>query len=192
MVFQSLGAAFYTLIANKAATSLLTWTVFWLVRRRSGDPTANSDLALLALLEAWSIWKNTAHPLTLLFALHLAGLATILATSRVLPYAQTEKHDLQHGSSVGPEIGRLPMKPMIFQCTTTHSRFFPKKHSFSYSYLYVGIPVGWNDNIGGVLSAGVSRKAWFHVSANSYLQRDYSGHDLRSKLEMYLKSEVWL
>ncbi|KAL8910450.1 MAG: hypothetical protein Q9171_004244 [Xanthocarpia ochracea] len=35
------------------------------------------------------------------------------------------------------------MKPLLFPSKTSHTRLFPKKHSFTYSYLLVGIPVGW-------------------------------------------------
>jgi len=97
---------------------------------------------------------------------------------------------LECGTSTGPNIAELPLRPLIFPCKTTHARRFPKSHSFSYSYLYVGIPVGWRGNAGKLLSVDTTDKAWFHVSAENYLQRDYPGHDLRSKLEQYLKSQV--
>lgn len=87
-----------------------------------------------------------------------------------------------------------PAKPYFVPCRTTHARFFPKKHSFSYSYLLVGIPVGCSANIDGMLSMdlGVGHpRAWYDVDAVDYLQRG-SGHlGLRGKLDSYLISQVW-
>ena len=57
-------------------------------------------------------------------------------------------------------------KPLFFPSRTTHTRLFPKTHSFSYSYLLVGIPVGWQGSVGGMLSADQgthSRQKWFKM-----------------------------
>ena len=87
-----------------------------------------------------------------------------------------------------------PGKVLLFPCTTTHSRMFPEKNSFSYSYLVVGIPVGWEGNAGGMVSVGgqgsPASKGWYHVNAADYLERG-SGHlGLRGKLDKYLRSQV--
>ena len=82
---------------------------------------------------------------------------------------------------------------------------FPKSHSFAYTYLVVGIPVGWEGNANGMVSAGVktetglwswfswdrsTRKGWYDIDAANYLQRG-SGHlGLRGKLDAYLESQV--
>ncbi|KAL8418063.1 hypothetical protein RB594_001610 [Gaeumannomyces avenae] len=96
-----------------------------------------------------------------------------------------------------------PGKPLLFPSRTTHSRMFPKKHSFSYSYLVVGIPVGWSGASGGLISAdlppspkwlswlwpgtGVT-KGWYHVDAADYLERGNGHLGLRGKLDAYLAS----
>jgi len=174
---------------GRFAACYVLWTAIWYIRKTLGDPAALSDLVLFALLEAWLIWSGAPNQPTSLYCLHLASLATLWFVPRFFSDRQVYHHG-QHGPHVGAKEVTLPMKPTILQCKTTHSRFFPKKHSFSYSYLYVGIPVGWNGNAGGVLSTGAPGRAWLHVSADDYLQRDSPGHDLRSKLELYLKSQV--
>jgi hypothetical protein len=107
-------------------------------------------------------------------------------------------------SAASPWTG--PGKPHLIPCRTTHQRFFPKKHSFSYSYLTIGIPVGYQGNINGMIGiddspkistksfslfaqAGVSR-SWYTVNASDHLQRGQDGLDLRGKLDRHLQSEV--
>lgn len=96
------------------------------------------------------------------------------------------------------------LKPLIFPCRTTHTRMFPKKHSFSYSYLFVGIPVGWHGSLGSFLSADgeacstetedsishQQKRSWFNVEAADYLVRGSHGLGLKEKLVLYLKSQV--
>lgn len=92
-----------------------------------------------------------------------------------------------------------PMKPVIFPCRTAHTRLFPKKHSFSYSYLFVGIPVGWRGYISTILSADLKtlpwsgsspRDDWFNVDSANHLARGENIHGLQGKLEEYLVSQV--
>ncbi|ORY65448.1 uncharacterized protein BCR38DRAFT_457599 [Pseudomassariella vexata] len=87
-----------------------------------------------------------------------------------------------------------PAKPMLFPCQTTHTRLFPKKHSFAYSYLMVGIPVGWEGVAGGMISTGnasssKSRKGWYQIDAADYLERGNGHIGLRGKLDSYLESQ---
>lgn len=99
-----------------------------------------------------------------------------------------------------------PGKVLIFPSRTTHMRLFPKKHHFSYSYLVVGIPVGWEGSIAGLLSVGVEaswglsswftpsswlQKGWFTVDVRDFFERGHSSTGLRGKLETYLKTQVW-
>ncbi|KAI4866740.1 hypothetical protein F4820DRAFT_457416 [Hypoxylon rubiginosum] len=85
-----------------------------------------------------------------------------------------------------------PGRPLLFPCQTTHTRFFPKKHSFSYSYLLVGIPIGWTGAAGGMISndehnTGV--KGWYSINAADYLERGNGHLGLRGKLDAYLESQ---
>ena len=82
-----------------------------------------------------------------------------------------------------------PFKPLIFPARTTHTRLFPKHHSFSYSYLLVGVPVGLGGNIGGsFLSVDAVRasKGWFNIQNKDYLHRGCRD-SLKQKLDQYLK-----
>ena len=87
------------------------------------------------------------------------------------------------------------LKPCVFPCRTTHSRLFPTRHSFSYSYLYVGIPVGWRGQAGNVLSADSdldgsnTSRTWFRVVAEDYLERGVHERGLQGKLQDYLISQ---
>jgi len=94
-------------------------------------------------------------------------------------------------------------RPFLIPCKTTHVRLFPQKHSFSYSYLVVGIPVGISGNFNGMILVSneqcqafmgflskVLRGAWYNVNASDYLQRGFSDTGLRGKLDTYLRSQV--
>ena len=91
------------------------------------------------------------------------------------------------------------LKPIIFPCRTSHTRLFPQKHSFSYSYLYVGIPVGWRGWVSSLLTADLKtlpwrdrkpKNGWFNVDSADHLARGDSMHGLRGKLDTYLESQV--
>lgn len=100
----------------------------------------------------------------------------------------------------------LKLKPLIFPCRTTHTRIFPRKHSFSYSYLFVGIPVGYQGPSESLISVGGGKslvdedgkrkhmnnttKSLFHIEAADYLSRGGNSAGLEGKLHVYLKSQV--
>ena len=80
--------------------------------------------------------------------------------------------------------------PWILPSRTSHTRMFPKKHSFAYSLLQVAIPVGSSGRFGSFISLGeVERRAWYHVQASDYLERNSPETDLKSKLRHYLHSQ---
>lgn len=89
-------------------------------------------------------------------------------------------------------------KVLLFPGKTTHSRLFPKRHSFDYSYLVVGIPVGWEGVSGGMVSSSsskpswwsLSRRGWYHIDPEDYLTRGNRKLGLRGKLDAYLRSQV--
>lgn len=104
---------------------------------------------------------------------------------------------------VGKDNGnRDDPKPLFFPSRTSHTRLFPKVHSFSYSYLLAGIPVGWQGRVGGMLAAdqknggvlGVvenhSGIGIFSVNAADYLERGNGRLGLQGKLREYLRSQV--
>lgn len=120
------------------------------------------------------------------------------------PASQTERMEAATRTKTKDTALLHSLKPLIFPCRTTHTRMFPKKHSFSYSYLFVGIPVGWHGSLGSLLSAdgeGCStdteeiishqqQRSWFNVEAADYLERGSHGLGLKGKLVLYLKSQV--
>ncbi|KAJ4422481.1 hypothetical protein N0V82_002815 [Gnomoniopsis sp. IMI 355080] len=98
-------------------------------------------------------------------------------------------------SNTSPWTG--PGKVLLFPGLTTHTRLFPKKHSFDYSYLVVGIPVGWEGISGGMVSSSskeqpwssLSRRGWYHIDPEDYLDRGNRQMGLRGKLDAYLRSQ---
>ncbi|TQS37161.1 hypothetical protein Golomagni_02373 [Golovinomyces magnicellulatus] len=90
----------------------------------------------------------------------------------------------------------LPLKPYFFPCKTSHSRMFPVRHSFSYSYLLTGIPIGFKGSVGGLISidevsdnAWFSSRAWFTIHGDDYLARGHHPEGLQGKLKDYLRSQ---
>lgn len=94
-------------------------------------------------------------------------------------------------------------KPVLIPARTTHRRIFPEKHAFSYSYLVVGVPVGWEGSSGSMVSTNSPddeqdsfwfptrpspAKAWFHVDGADHLGRGTG--TLKTKLDGYLSSQV--
>ncbi|KXX76500.1 hypothetical protein MMYC01_208085 [Madurella mycetomatis] len=95
-------------------------------------------------------------------------------------------------------------KVLLFPCRTSHSRLLPRKHSFSYSYLTIGIPVDFEGDAGGLVSVGIRAKpglsswfssvlpvssAWFSIDPGDYLEREKSELGLRGKLDVYLRTQ---
>lgn len=97
------------------------------------------------------------------------------------------------------------LKPMFFPCQTSHTRLFPTKHSFAYSYLLTGIPIGWKGSVGGMISVDEERRTdpwylrllsltpwnpWFVVNGSHYLERGHVEGGLRGKLDQFLHKQV--
>lgn len=149
---------------------------------------STADVVLIA---AWAL-SQTKTPTLRLLAEHATTWNAIAVAAPVVVcillagcLAQSPTRSKQASEGTGS------MRPLLFPCTTTHSRTFPKKHSFAYSYLLVGIPVGWEGVAGGMVSAGSSKaKGWYHINAADYLERDNGGTGLRGKLDTFLESQV--
>ena len=120
----------------------------------------------------------------------------------IFAFLQTLRYFLGLNEKSSPTDG-FPAKPMIFPCRTSHTRLFPKTHSFSYSYLWVGVPVGWKGSVGGMLSSDDPRKtypwcmrfsipggSWYTVNGDDYLGRGHVEGGLEEKLQNYFKSKV--
>ena len=99
------------------------------------------------------------------------------------------------------DFTRSRVHPVMYPCRTSHTRLFPKNHSFSYSYLFVAVPVGWQGHISDFLSIDLKtlpwsqdrpKNCWFDVDSSDYLARGENMHGLRGKLDDYLESQVGL
>ncbi|KAI1085233.1 hypothetical protein F5B20DRAFT_521464 [Whalleya microplaca] len=142
------------------------------------------------LVFAWFIWRRRGVVFRFLESQHFRTLVQVAAiTALVLALF---KLILRLGQTVKTTEWNGPGRPLLFPCQTTHTRLFPKKHSFDYSYLLVGVPVGWTGVAGGMVSSEVrdpTEKGWFVVDPADYLERG-SGHlGLRGKLDAYLDSQ---
>lgn len=92
-------------------------------------------------------------------------------------------------------------QPYFIPSRTTHRRMFPKTHAFSYSYLTIGVPVGYRGRVNNLLTIDESAEklSWwrrlvaftpFTVDGEGYLSRGSNNRGLRGKLDEYLESEV--
>lgn len=83
---------------------------------------------------------------------------------------------------------------LILPGRISHTRLFPKFHSFTYSYLMAGIPIHSNNQENSLLSVDERpwfKRGWLRVEANDHLGRGGNEHGIRRKLESYLISQVW-
>lgn len=171
-----------------------------LVRFYIGDRTAITDFFVLLCIERFAfplqLWSDIVSFLT------VTGLAEIgasgisrLALCIVAICTLFLIYSRWNGTHLGIESAAVvknpgPLNPLIFPSQTSHTRFFPEKHSFTYSYLLVGIPIGWHGRAGSLLSTdNASSRAWFHVAASDHLERDKSITSLEQKLSSFLQSQ---
>lgn len=85
------------------------------------------------------------------------------------------------------------IKPLIIPGRISHARLFPKHHSFSYSYLMVGIPIHSPSRGNWLLSVDERawwKRGWLHVEAADHLGRGDNKDGIYTKLRSYLESQV--
>jgi hypothetical protein len=174
--------------ANHAASTII-WIALWSGRPKD-DVSGWEDLYLFILFQIWSTrWAifTLLRPIlhaAAVFAISVAifvVLLTSIALSRSLRSHRLEKWDSVDST-----------KPLIIRCRTTHSRMFPKRHTFSYRYLQVSVPVSFTGSCSRFLSVGQSSTyALFHVDASDYLIRGSKNKTLQGKLTEYLESQVF-
>lgn len=81
---------------------------------------------------------------------------------------------------------------LILRGRLSHTRLFPKFHSFSYSYLMVGIPIR-SCKSNWLLSVDVTdwwSRGWLRVDASDHLDRSNNEKSISEKLDQYLESKV--
>lgn len=196
---------------NGAAIALSSSVLLCILRLRLDSQGIWSDVEWIMLFGIWAakglLWKFVVTKLSILrdypsapacaivifLALRLAPVFYYMLGGQTKPDNQRVSHDGIAAATF--------MKPLVFPSRTSHTRFFPKKHSFSYSYLLVGVPLGWRGVVGPLLSVdeedalcGASgRGAWLSVRAEDHLHRGYDHRGLKGKLKSFLITQVrWL
>ena len=195
------------------------YAAVWSVRFRYDHAGASQDFVLIVGIIAWisrnSVWTIAEQECRQIFEAYQDGtwyrnsiLGLILFNLLLWTIFFPDIWNIFKGERSVQETAQEqdgqceisnPLKPLVFPCRTTHTRFFPKKHSFSYSYLFVGIPIGWHGSISSFLSADVDsiswknqakRRGWLSVESVDYLTRGHDVHGLQGKLDSYLRSQV--
>lgn len=194
---------------NGAAIALSSSVLLCILRLRLDSQGVWSDAEWIIIFNIWAakgfLWEIVVTKLSILrdypsapacaivslLALRLASLFYYMLGSQIKPDSQPVSHDGITAATF--------LKPLVFPSRTSHTRFFPKKHSFSYSYLLVGVPVGWRGVVGPLLSvdedgalrgATSGRGAWLSVRAEDHLHRGYDHRGLKGKLESFLTTQV--
>lgn len=173
---------------------VLLFTILWYhVTHRQ------SDLVIIVICLAWNL-RCSIIPLCYELACSRLVLGSVVLIAIVSIGFQFFGYMWKWGHVDEPQNG-TPSAYLI-PCRVTHSREHPKKHTFSYSYLAVGIPIGYRGNVNGMISvddpdASTSwlskiwrARNWFRVDAADYLERGKNKLGLRAKLDRYLRSQV--
>ena len=184
------------------------FAVVWYTRYQYDRPGAATDLKLSIVIwiatprqdsrHIFNDWPSSSHFFLKGYCCFQCAslLGFFLLCTYLLPQVFKRHGQYPRQSHYNDELN--PLKPIIFPCRTSHTRIFPQKHSFSYSYLFVGIPVGWRGRI-SLLTADLKtlpwkgrepEVGWFNVDSADYLARGDSMYGLRGKLDTYLESQV--
>ena len=84
-------------------------------------------------------------------------------------------------------------RALIFPGCISHTRLFPNFHSFTYSYLLVGLPIkplAKGNSIISVDTYGWRERGWLCVNSEDHLQREDDEGGIRWKLDRYLLLQV--
>jgi DUF1365 family protein len=203
--FLTLWWSIFTPPDKTFAARLLLLQPAWALRIFFGDGTWSQDLTLMLVLHAvcafrtglWSI-PRIYHSIStiylddamqiyiLLFSmLGVCGLSAGGIAHRDNRFEERESHGPKRTAPI--EEALLP--PLLIPSKTTHSRMFPQKHSFEYSYLFVGVPVGMAGRTSKALSVDGSPPSWFNIKASDYLFRGTEELSLAEKLKVYLDKQ---
>ncbi|KAH7360352.1 hypothetical protein BKA65DRAFT_421350 [Rhexocercosporidium sp. MPI-PUGE-AT-0058] len=177
---------------NECCSSVLAQLVIFIFYALAG--TKNDLLFILSILVVTNSSALISYILTILPYLYLPFLSLAIVAGYLALVSRS--------NSLPPWPG--PGQPYLIPCRTTHTRLFPRKHSFSYSYLTVGIPVGFEGSANGIIGANekssssmwdmvplanLLMRSWYSVQASEYLLRGHDELGLRGKLDSYLQSE---
>jgi DUF1365 family protein len=203
--FSTLWWSIFTPPDRTFAARILLLQPAWAFRILSGDGTWVQDLALMLFSHAsytlwaglWSLpriynWISTNYSddamqiYVLLFS--MLGVCGLSAGGIVQRGSQIEEREARGPRREAP-IEEALLPPLLVPSKTTHSRMFPQKHSFEYSYLFVGVPVGMTGRSSKALSVDGSPPSWFNIRASDYLFRGSEELSLAEKLQVYLERQ---
>lgn len=187
------------------AARVLLFQPAWLLRIYSGDATWAQDLLLsLGLHNIHSLWtgkweipvafnKDWLDPNDLKHYVQVFSTLGVCAVFAALIVYRGHHLASASGEKAEPlarqSIEDFVLPPLLIPSRTTHSRLFPAKHAFSYSYLFVGIPIGFRGHVGSVLSVDHPQRKWFDVQSTDYLDRGKAYLGLGEKLKRYLHTQ---
>lgn len=191
---------------------ILAQVLFWCIRARNNDLPARYDFLWISIALLWFYRKEVSGGVvnlpTTTWLLGFAFFLCIICYYLKIAYQRDRKSLLDpktEASEKQKPSEPSDLRPLVFPCRTSHTRMFPKKHSFSYSYLLVGIPVGWQTPVGTFLSTsldfpttdngktkeyGRTRATWFHINDADYLNRGHHPLGLEGKLNDFLRTQV--
>ena len=163
-----------------SSTALISLCLFW--PQSNG---ARQDFKWISALTIWRYWTtldDLASKATSIISCPLWTCTAALFTfcfsiylCRKKPSGAANERDFDY------KVVQQPcLKPLLFPSRTSHMRLFPKNHSFSYSYLLVGIPVGWRGSTGSLISAdleGLHIEVRVFVSSNKDSLMSYKSQD---------------
>lgn len=165
------------------------WIAGWFWQYQIGTGKA-IDIWEFLLLTAWQRRGELVLPISSIttICLYIAGIAALLVLSLMI-------WALTRASSKVQTIKWSPQKcdkPLLLRCVTSHTRFFPRKHTFTYQYLQICLPVSFKGTCGSLVSVGGDDRTIFHVDPADYLARHSAGRSisLDEKLDEYLSSQV--
>ena len=200
--FMTLVWSIFTPPHRTFAARVLMFQPLWGVRMYFQDATWVQDLALFLSVHAvfsysigaWRFvslsdfwWLDFSDSTFLIYAevFSLLGICGALAGG-IVHRGQQLRTKAGSRHSVEQSIDERLLPPLLIPSRTSHSRIFPRKHAFSYSYLFVGIPIGIRGRISRALSVDSSQSSWFNVRAAEYLARGNENLGLAEKLKRYL------
>ncbi|KAL7936991.1 hypothetical protein V8C35DRAFT_213029 [Trichoderma chlorosporum] len=173
---------------GRAWLLVLLFAIFWHgVTRRQADIV----IVLICLT-----WKQRSSLTALYYGLICSKLTlSSLALAIIVFIGHEFVGNIRRWRYVG-ESQSATTAAYLIPCRVTHSRELPEKHSFSYSYLAVGIHVGYRGNVNGMISVDAEDSAfwwrmrsWLRVDSADYLERGNNKLGLRGKLDAYLRSQ---
>ncbi|MCJ1441114.1 MAG: hypothetical protein MMC23_001600 [Stictis urceolatum] len=104
-------------------------------------------------------------------------------------YTLSDMFSAQRAISSQLHVCDKGIHPFVCPSRTSHTRLFPKKHGFSYSYLLVAVPVGWRGKVGSMISVDHEDSTWISVKASDHLSRGDGQFGIKEKLALYIKSQ---